>query len=309
MRIYVSKESHSSIDKAMDILGLGINNLVKIEVDNEFKLQPKLLREKIRDDLNKNFLPIGVIGTAGTTNTGSIDPLDAISKVCKEFNLWFMVDAAYGGPAASLSSYKKNFKGLDKADSILINPHKWLFVPFEVACVIVNNKDHLKKTFSLIPEYLQGGVEIEERDDLMNYSIQLSKDFKALKVWMTIKTFGYNKIKKSIKNDLDMARYGYQIAKKDPLFQPLHYPELSILCFKYISNSQSISDSILNKKITEMIEDDGRVFLSGTKINGENVLRINCVNHRREKRDIDFLFSVLREIGGKAEKEICEPSP
>ena len=308
MRIYVSKESHSSIDKAMDILGLGINNLVKIEVDNEFKLHPKLLKEKIRDDLNKNLLPIGVIGTAGTTNTGSIDPLDAISKICKEFNLWFMVDAAYGGPAASLSSYKKNFKGLDKADSILINPHKWLFVPFEVACVIVNNKDHLKKTFSLIPEYLQGGVEIEERDDLMNYSIQLSKDFKALKVWMTIKTFGYNKIKKSIKNDLDMARYGYQIAKKDPFFQPLHYPELSILCFKYISNSLSVSDSMLNKKITEMIEEDGRIFLSGTKINGENVLRINCVNHRREKRDIDFLFAVLREIGGKAEKELFESS-
>ena len=302
MRVYVSAESHSSIDKAMDILGLGINNLVKIEVDDEFKLQPKLLRKKIREDLNKNLLPIGVIGTAGTTNTGSIDPLDAISKICEEFNLWFMVDAAYGGPAASLSSYKKIFKGLDKADSILINPHKWLFVPFEVACVIVKNKDHLKKTFSLIPEYLQGGTEIEERDDLMNYSIQLSKDFKALKVWMTIKTFGYSKIQRSINNDIDMAKYAYQIAKKDPLFQPLHYPELSILCFKYLSNSPKVSDSLLNKKITEMVEEDGRVFLSGTKINNEYVLRINCVNHRREKQDIDFLFKVLRDIAKLAEE-------
>ena len=137
----------------------------------------------------------------------------------------------------------------------------------------------------------------------MNYSIQLSKDFKALKVWMTIKTFGYNKIKKSIKNDIDMARYAYRIAEKDPLFQPLHYPELSILCFKYVSNDTKVSDSLLNKIITEMIEEDGRVFLSGTKINGENVLRINCVNHRREKQDIDFLFKVLKDIAKIAEEK------
>ena len=304
MRIYVSEESHSSIDKAMDVLGLGTDNLIKIKVDKNFKMQPRLLIKKIKDDINKKFLPIGVIGTAGTTNTGSIDPLNELSKICKKFKLWFMVDAAYGGPAASITSLKKNFKGLEKADSILVNPHKWLFVPFEVACVIVKNKEHLKKTFNLIPEYLQGGSEIEERDDLMNYSIQLSKDFKALKVWMTIKTFGYNKIKKSIKNDIEMAKYAYQIAEKDPLFRPLHFPELSIFCFKYKSNISSISDSLINKKIIEMIEEDGRIFLSGTKINNENVLRINCVNHRREKDDVNFLFKVIREIGKKAEETI-----
>ena len=121
---------------------------------------------------------------------------------------------------------------------------------------------------------------------------------------MTIKTFGYNKIKNSIKNDIEMAKYAYQIAKKDPLFQPLHYPELSIFCFKYKSNIPNISDSLINKKIIEMIEEDGRIFLSGTKINNENVLRINCVNHRREKEDINFLFKVIREIGKKAEETI-----
>ena len=304
MRIYVSEESHSSIDKAMDMLGLGINNLIKIKVDKDFKLDTDLLKEKIIEDVNNNFLPIGVIGTAGTTNTGSIDPLNNIAKICEEFSLWFMVDAAYGGPAASLNSLKKKFEGLKKADSILINPHKWLFIPFEVACVIVKNKEHMKNTFSIVPEYLQGGTDKEERDDLMNYSIQLSKDFKALKVWMTIKTFGYEKIKKSIKKDIQMAQYAYSIVEQDPLFTPLHYPDLSIFCFKYNSNSLNVSDSLLNKKITEMIEVDGRVFLSGTKINTENVLRINCVNHRREKKDINFLFNVLKEIGEKAIKEL-----
>jgi len=301
MRVYVSQEAHSSIDKAMDILGLGTNNLIKIKTKN-FKIDSQLLKRKIYEDLKKGHKPIGVIGIAGTTNTGSVDPLKILAKICKEFDLWFMVDAAYGGPAASIKNLTKLFEGMDGADSILVNPHKWMFVPFEVACVIVKDKESLKKTFSLIPEYLLGGIENKERDDLMNYSIQLSKDFKALKVWMTIKTYGYGEIKKGIKNDISMARYAYKITDRDPSFIPLHYPELSIFCFKYKSKIKGVSDSILNKKITEMIEDDGRVFFSGTKINNEHVLRINCVNHRRNKKDIDFLFKVIKEVGLKAEK-------
>ena len=202
MRVYVSEEAHSSIDKAMDILGLGKKNLIKIKVDENFKMDITTLKNKIKNDIKKKYLHIGVIGTAGTTNTGSIDQLDKISNICKEFNLWFMVDAAYGGPAASISTLNKKFSGMQKADSILINPHKWLFVPFEVACVIVKEKNNLKKTFSMVPDYLQGGTDKAERDDLMNFGIQLSKDFKALKVWLTIKTFGYNKIYTIIKEKI-----------------------------------------------------------------------------------------------------------
>ena len=120
MRVYVSEEAHSSIDKAMDILGLGKKNLIKIKVDENFKMDITTLKNKIKNDIKKKYLPIGVIGTAGTTNTGSIDPLDKISNICKEFNLWFMVDAAYGGPAASISTLNKKFSGMQKADSILI---------------------------------------------------------------------------------------------------------------------------------------------------------------------------------------------
>ena len=304
MRVYVSEEAHSSIDKAMDILGLGKKNLIKIKTDKDFKIDIITLKKKIKDDIKKKYLPIGVIGTAGTTNTGSVDPLDKISSICKEFNLWFMVDAAYGGPAASISSLNKKFSGMQKADSILINPHKWLFVPFEVACVIVKEKKNLGKTFSIVPDYLQGGIEKTERDDLMNFGIQLSKDFKALKVWMTIKTFGYNQIKEKIKNDIEMAQYAFSIVKKDPYFETIHEPELSILCFKYKSQIKNVNDSIVNEKIIEMIEEDGRVFLSGTMINNEHVLRINCVNHRRRKKDIDFLFNVLKQVAKESEKKL-----
>ena len=300
MRVYVSQEAHSSIDKAMDTLGLGTNNLIKIKTKN-FKIDTKSLRIKINEDIEKGYEPIGVIGIAGTTNTGSVDPLKLLAQISKEFNLWFMVDAAYGGPAASIKKLKKVFEGIEEADSILVNPHKWMFVPFEVACVIVKNKENLRKTFSLIPEYLLGGIENKDRDDLMNYSIQLSKDFKALKVWMTIKTYGYKEIKNGIKNDISMAKYAYEIAQNDSCFLPIHFPELSIFCFKYKSKIKGVSDSLINKKIIDMIEEDGRVFFSGTKINNENVLRINCVNHRRNKKDVDFLFKVIKEIGIKAE--------
>ena len=300
MRVYVSQEAHSSIDKAMDILGLGTNNLIKIKTKN-FKIDTTSLRKKINEDIKKGYEPIGVIGIAGTTNTGSVDPLKLLAKISKEFNLWFMVDAAYGGPAAAIKKLKNIFEGIEEADSILVNPHKWMFVPFEVACVIVKNKETLRKTFSLIPEYLLGGIENKARDDLMNYSIQLSKDFKALKVWMTIKTYGYKEIKNGIKNDISMAKYAYQIVQNDSCFLPVHIPELSIFCFKYKSKIKGVSDSLINKKIIDMIEEDGRVFFSGTKINNENVLRINCVNHRRDKKDIDFLFKVIKEIGIKAE--------
>ena len=302
MRVYVSEEGHSSIDKAMDILGLGSENLIKVKRDENFKIQINELEKKISNDIKSGFKPIGVIGIAGTTNTGSVDPMDEIVKVCKKFSLWFMVDAAYGGPAAGLKEHKNLFKGMEKADSILLNPHKWMFVPFEVACVLIKNKQQLKNTFSLIPEYLMGGTDIEEREDLMNYSIQLSKDFKALKVWMTIEVFGHSTISKAIKNDIEMALYAYEKIKNNNLFKPLHKPELSIFCFKYLSKLDNISDDILNKKIIEEIEKDGRIFLSGTKINNENVLRINCINHRRKKEDIDFLIKVLEELGSKAEK-------
>ena len=301
MRVYVSSEAHSSIDKAMDILGLGSDNLIKIKTSKDFKIDLDSLEENIQKDIKGNYQPIGIIGIAGTTNTGSIDPLKELGAIAKKFKLWYMIDAAYGGPASKVKKTKKLFKGIEDADSLLINPHKWLFVPFEVACVMVKNKKHLKQTFSLVPEYLRGGIEKNDREDLMNYSIQLSKDFKALKVWMTIKTYGTKNLKKAIENDIKMAEYAYELVYKSNDFIPIHKPELSIFCFQYLPKNKNVSADLINKKIINLIEEDGRVFLSGTVIKKENVLRINCTNHRRKKSDIDYLFKTLRIIGDKAE--------
>ena len=148
MRVYVSEEAHSSIDKAMDILGLGIENLIKIKCDNNFKIKITNLEKAIKKDIKNNLLPIGLIGIAGTTNTGSVDPLMLLGKIANKYKLWYMIDAAYGGPAVRSKNKKNLFKGIEKADSILVNPHKWLYVPFEVACVMVRKKENLKKNTS-----------------------------------------------------------------------------------------------------------------------------------------------------------------
>jgi len=301
MRVYVSNEAHSSIDKAVDMLGLGSDNLIKIKTCKNFKIDIEKLEKNIKKDIKNGYFPIGLIGIAGTTNTGSIDPLKKLGLMAKKYNLWYMIDAAYGGPASKIKKTKKLFKGIEDADSLLINPHKWLFVPFEVACVMVKNKKHIKETFSLVPEYLRGGVEKNDREDLMNYSIQLSKDFKALKVWMTIKTYGTKILKQAIENDINMANYAYALVCASNDFISIHKPELSIFCFQYISTKKPIPPNLINKKIIDLIEEDGRIFLSGTIIKKENVLRINCTNHRRKKSDIDYLFKVLRNIGDKAE--------
>jgi len=299
--VYVSEQGHSSIDKAMDMLGLGKNYLRKIPVDDDMRINTKILREQIRDDKHAGMMPACIIGIAGTTNNGAIDPLKELGNIASEFNMWYMVDGAYGLPAAGTKLCSHLFEGLEMADSLLINPHKWFFVPFEASCVIVKNKNLLRDTFSLVPDYLRAMEEGSERDDLMNYNLQLTKDFKALKIWMTFKTYGAEKLKLAIENDCKLAQYAKEYIEEADDFELMAPVPLSIVCFrykgkngKYTGNENQLDK--MNDQILQGIEKDGRIFFAGTKINGKTSLRINLTNHRRKKEDIDFLFKVLREI-------------
>ncbi|HCC71454.1 MAG TPA: pyridoxal-dependent decarboxylase [Bacteroidales bacterium] len=299
--VYVSEQAHSSIDKAMDMLGLGKKYLRKIPTDNNLRMNTKILEKKIQEDKQSGFMPACIIGIAGTTNNGAVDPLKRLGDIAAENNMWYMVDGAYGLPAAGTETYKQLFEGFEMADSLLINPHKWFFVPFEASCILVKNKKLLRDTFSLVPEYLQGGQEEKDRDDLMNYNLQLTKDFKALKIWMTFKTYGAEKLKKAIENDCMLARYAGDLVEKSSDFELLAPIPLSIVCFRYIGEKGKFSGDEkkldeINEKILDGIEKDGRIFFAGTKINGKTSLRINLTNHRRTKEDIDYLFKVLREI-------------
>ncbi len=304
MTVYVSEEGHSSFDKAMDMLGLGKKYLRKIPVDDDFRIDIEQLEEQIRTDKNAGLQPICAIAVAGTTNTGAVDDLDAVAEICQRYDLWYHVDAAYGGPAAKVEGAKDLFSGIEKADSVVVNPHKWLYVPFEAGGALVKNPDHLRKTFSTIPDYLKSDEENGGRTDLMEYNLPLTKEFKALKVWMTIKAFGATRLRDEIASDIDKAKYLLELVESDQNLELMAPVPLSIVCFRY--NPGGMEESALNSlnnKIIREIESDGRVFLTGTKINGETALRVCFINPRTNKEDIQLLKKVVLEIGSKLEKK------
>ncbi len=300
MTIYVSEEGHSSFDKAVDALGIGLNNLRKIPVDDQFRIRTDLLKAKIQDDRKAGLNPICVIGIAGTTNSGAVDNLGELVKIAKDENLWYHVDAAYGGPAAKLESVSHLFEGLGEADSVVVNPHKWLYVPFEAACILVKEPEKLRRTFSLIPDYLRSNEDEGGRTDLMEYQLPLTKSFKSLKVWMTLKAFGSTRLRETIQADIDHAQYLETLIETSGDFEMLAPVPLSITCFRYAPaglDEKQLDE--LNQKLAHAIEQDGRIFLTATKIKGKTALRTCFINPRTTKKDVEWIPVVIRDLAGK----------
>jgi len=302
--VYTSQEGHASLDKGMALLGMGRNQLRKIVVRNDFTVDLEALERQVIEDRRNGYHPIGVVGNAGTTNTGTVDPLDALAEFCQNQDLWFHVDAAYGGPAAGTEAAGRLFRGLDRADSVLVNPHKWLYVQAEAACLLVRDASALRDTFQVVADYLR-----EERDagddgplDFKDYGPQLHRSFRALKVWMTFKAYGARKLRAAIESNIEIMRYLAYRIDHSPDFVRLAPVPLSVVCFQYrtpdtsVHGDQEYLDG-LNRRLLEALEQDGRVFLSGTKIHGRTVLRACSVNHRLRQADVDSLLDVIREVG------------
>ena len=297
MTVYVSEQGHSSFDKAVDVLGIGTNNLRKIPVDDQFQIRADLLEEAIIEDKNQGKNPICVIGIAGTTNSGAVDNLKELADISERHKLWYHVDAAYGGPAALLPSVAHLFEGMDRADSVVINPHKWLYVPFEAACILVKEPENLRRTFSFIPDYLLSNSEEEPRTDLMEYQLPLTKSFKSLKVWMTLKAYGSNRLMKTIQLDIDHAKHLEKIVNQSEDFEMLAPVPLSIACFRYTpSGIEEEGIEELNQKLAHHIEQDGRIFLTSTKINGKTALRTCFINPRTTFKDVEWIPEVIRDV-------------
>lgn len=297
MTVYVSEEGHSSFDKAIDVLGIGTNNLRKISVNDQFQIRTDLLEEAIIEDKNQGKNPICIIGIAGTTNSGAVDNLKELAEVAQRHNLWYHVDAAYGGPAALLPTVSHLFEGMERADSVIINPHKWLYVPFEAACILVKEPENLRRTFSFIPDYLLSNSEEEPRTDLMEYQLPLTKSFKSLKVWMTLKAYGSNRLMETIQLDIDHARHLEKIVNQSEDFEMLAPVPLSIACFRYTPagiDEEEIEE--LNQKLAHQIEQDGRIFLTSTKINGKTALRTCFINPRTTFKDVEWIPEVIRDV-------------
>lgn len=298
MTVYVSSEGHSSFDKAMDMLGLGKKYLRKVPVDEDLCVDVEALDKQISRDKNEGFFPICAVAVAGTTNSGAVDDMEGVAEVCQKHDLWFHIDAAYGGPAAKVNGVSHLFKGVELGDSVVVNPHKWLYVPFEAGGLLVKDPDHLRTTFSTIPDYLKSDRSGSGRTDLMEYNLPLTKEFKALKVWMTLKTYGARRLREAVKADIDKAAYLADQADRRASIELMAPAPLSIACFRYNPGGLREDElDNLNDKIIDKVESDGRIFLTGTKIKGRTALRTCFINHRSSTRNVEFLLDVVEEIG------------
>lgn len=296
--VYASEQTHFCIEKAVGALGIGQQHLRKVKTLPDFTIDSDALEHQIKMDIANGFRPMCLIGNAGTVNTGAVDPLFALHGLSKEYDMWFHVDAAYGGCAANLTTTKELFTGLTYADSVAVDLHKWLFVPFEAGCVLVKNKDQLRHTFKMIPEYQKFDYSTSEKVDFSEYSLQQSRNFKALKIWMNFKAYGQEQLKSAIGQSIEVMNHLAQLIQTSSDFE-LVANGLSVVCFRYIGNQSTKNLEQLNKRNLQLVKlsvEDGRVFIRETKLNGTVVLRACCTNFRREKRHVEYLMIVLREL-------------
>jgi aromatic-L-amino-acid/L-tryptophan decarboxylase len=292
-RIYVSDQAHSSIEKAAIALGLGEHNVRKIPSDTAFRMNVTALREAISADLRKEFKPLAVVATVGTTSTASVDPVRAIAAVCAEHQMWLHIDAAYGGGLAVLPECDWVTDGFDLADSIVVNPHKMLFVPFDFSVLYVREIERLRKVFTLVPEYLRGdaaGAEI----NYMDYGVQLGRRFRALKAWMVWRTFGREGLASRIRDHLRLAHVFEGWVKEDSRFELSAPTVMGVVCFR-LKGANDVESDRRNAQIVEQINAAGEAYLMQTKLRGRTVMRLGLGNVLTTEEHVRRVWEIIRE--------------
>lgn len=294
LTMYVSEEGHSALDKSVILLGLGRRHLRKVPTRDDFTVDVAALHDQIRRDRAAGVHPVCVIGNAGTVNTGAVDPLDALADVAEEEDLWFHVDGAYGAPAARTDLVGDLFDGLARADSIALDPHKWLFVPFDAGCVLVRDPERLRDAFNLVPDYLRqdGG-----RHAPMEYGFELSRRVRALKVWMTLLAYGADALLDAIEDTIATMRHMAELVDQADDLELVAPAPLSVVCFRYRPPGPDETVDQVNRVLPAAIEQDGRVFVAGTTVRGRPALRACSVNHRLDRSHVELALEVVRELG------------
>ena len=280
--VYCSDQTHSSIDKALIATGLGHESLRRIPTDDAFRMRVDLLRDAIVRDRADGVLPIAVVPTVGTTSTTSIDPVPEIAEVCAQEQLWMHVDAAYGGVAAMLPTHAHILAGAERADSIVVNPHKWLFTPFDLTAYYSRRMDVMRQAFALTPEYLRTS-ESSEVKNLMDTGVQLGRRFRALKLWMILRSFGAREIRAHLARHIQLAQQLASWIDADPDFERLAPVPFSVVCFRSNPSGRSLSEPELdtrNEELVERINRRGEIFFSHTRLRGRLALRM-AIGHLR----------------------------
>ncbi len=295
LRLYASEEAHASIEKGAIVLGLGQAGVRKIPTDEAFRMDVRALEYAIEEDRAAGWRPFCVVATVGTTSTTSIDPVAEIARVCERYGMWLHVDAAYAGAAAIAPEFRYVLEGCERADSLVVNPHKWLFTPIDLSAFYCRRLDMLRRAFSLVPEYLRA-EEVGVRN-FMDYGPQLGRRFRALKLWMVIRYFGQQGLAARIREHVRLAQQFAAWVDADPDFERLAPTPLSTVCFRARPSSLAVSEAELdrfNEELLEAVNATGECFLSHTRVRGRFALRLAIGNLRTSERHVQRAWELLR---------------
>lgn len=296
LRMYCSEHAHSSIEKGAVTLGIGLEGVRKIPVNDKYEMIPENLEAAVNEDLKNGWEAFCVVATVGTTSTTSVDPVEEIAAICEKHNLWLHIDSAYAGVTAMIPEMNWITKGWERADSIVINPHKWMFTPMDLSIYFTRKPEILKQAFSLVPEYLKTKQD-DEVENLMDYGIQLGRRFRSLKLWFIIRYFGVDGLSERIKFHIELAKEFAEWIDNDKDFERLAPVPFSTVCFRYNPGNRTEEElNKLNEKLLEEINASGKIFLSHTKINGKFVIRLTIGSIRHEKRHIEEAWEVIKEF-------------
>jgi aromatic-L-amino-acid decarboxylase len=290
LRLYASTEAHYSIDKAAIVTGIGRAGVRHVPADDACAMRPDELERAIAEDREAGWLPFCVVGTLGTTSSTGVDPAAALADICEREGLWLHLDAAYGGAAALVPEMRPIFAGWERADSIVFNPHKWMFTPFDASLLLFRDGDLYREAFSVVPEYLRG-AEIEGAHNYSEYGIQMGRRFRALKLWMVIRYFGTEGIAERIRQHCRMARELAEWVEADPNWELLAPVPFATVCLRFRPASWEGADSDdrldrINQAILEEVNRSGRIYLSGTRLRERFTIRVALGNPRAEDRHV-----------------------
>jgi aromatic-L-amino-acid/L-tryptophan decarboxylase len=294
--VYTSDQGHNSIVKAAITLGIGEENVRRIACDDQFRMSAEALAESVAEDRLSGHLPLAVVATVGTTSTAAVDPIPEIAAFCREEKIWLHIDAAYGGALAVLPEARHLTEGIGSAESLVVNPHKWLFVPLDFSVLYTSRPELLRKTFSLVPEYLRGDAEQAELN-FMDYGIQLGRRFRALKAWMVFSACGKAGLVARIREHMRLAKLFAGWIEKDPEFELLAPVEMGVVCFRALSLGRDSQRDLnaLNEAIVANVQATGSAYLTHTVLRGQTAMRIGIGNVLTTSKHLEAVFDLIKQ--------------
>ena len=296
-RVYCSNETHSSIEKAVKIIGIGSDNLIKIESNKDLSMNVNKLENHLKKDIKNKYIPLAIVSTYGTTGTVAFDSTNEISVIANKYKIWHHVDAAYAGTVLFLDEFKKDIKNINLADSFVFNPHKWMLTNFDCSLYYVKDEKKLIKTLEIHPEYLK--TSNRNINNYKDWSIQLGRRFRALKLWFVIRTYGINGIKKYLRNHIELAKYLYSKIMKENDFEITTNQNINMINFRLNPIKKSLNNNELNdlnRKFIKKLNDSGKIYLSHTMVRDIYSIRMPIGNSYITKKNVDDSWELIKNL-------------